>query len=91
MRISDEESKWRAEDDAHTLAEAEKIKMDSGRLRKAKEAASRMVREENERLKALRAVAGANSPSSPKESKPLPAKDNVDSKGTATFSLNRIK
>jgi len=62
--ISADEKRWREEDDARTLAEAERIKQDPGRLAGAKTAAKRMVDEEKERLSAMSKVAG-KAPSAP--------------------------
>lgn len=58
-----DERRWRAEDDARTLAEAERIKEDAARMTAAKEAAKRMADEEMERTKAMRKVAGQKTPS----------------------------
>lgn len=60
------EKDWRARDDAHTLAEAEHIKDDNGRLDAATTAAKRMADEEAERGKALRKVARRKTSTSPK-------------------------
>ena len=55
--ISAQDKKWRAEDDARTLAEAERIKVDKSRMDAASTAAKRMADEEAERTQALRKVA----------------------------------
>ena len=52
---------FEAEHDAHTLASAEQIKNDSKRLGKAKKAASKMVKEKEQGVKALKKVAGKKS------------------------------
>ncbi len=59
--LSANEKRWQAESDAHTLAEAERIKEDKSRLDAAAEAAKRMAEEETERAKAMRKVAGRGS------------------------------
>ncbi len=59
MPISADEKRWRAEEDARVLAEAEKIKTDQPRLDAAQTAAKRMAEEEAERAKAMRKVAGS--------------------------------
>ncbi len=55
--IPAEEKRWRAEEDARTLAEAERIKVDQKRADAAKIAATRMLAEEAQRTEALRKVA----------------------------------
>jgi len=62
--ISTDEKRWREEDDARTLAEAERIKNDPGRLSGAKTAAKRMVEEDKERIQAMSKVAGKGSTAS---------------------------
>ncbi|RLC88890.1 MAG: hypothetical protein DRJ03_01225 [Chloroflexi bacterium] len=57
--ISADERKWRAESDAHSLAEAERIKLDPKRLSAAKKAAARLLAEEQKRATAMRKVAGS--------------------------------
>ncbi len=57
--ISADEKRWRAESDARTLAEAERIKNDRPRLDSAQAAAKRMAEEEAEAAKAMRKVAGS--------------------------------
>lgn len=52
-----DEKRWRQEDDARTLARAEEIKKDAARLRGAKAAAKRIVREQNKSVEALKKVA----------------------------------
>lgn len=55
-RIS-ENKKWEQESDAHTLAEAEKIKGDKSRLSGAKTAAKRMANEQQKHADAMAKVA----------------------------------
>ena len=43
--MNKQELKWRAESDAYTLLEADAIKMDKGRLNKAKKEVSRIAKE----------------------------------------------
>lgn len=56
-KMSADEKRWRAEEDARTLAEAEAIKFDSSRLKAAKEAAKRMAGEANIKAKAMTKIA----------------------------------
>lgn len=56
-KISEQEKQWRAEDDARTLAEAERIKNDKTRLNPAINAAQKTAAEMQERTKALQKVA----------------------------------
>ena len=49
---------WRARDDATTLARAEKIKSDPGRLEKARLQAAKLLEEEKRDISNLRKVAG---------------------------------
>lgn len=60
--ISADEKRWRAESDARTLAEAERIKNDQPRLTEAQAAANRMADEEAEQARAMRKVAGRKKP-----------------------------
>jgi hypothetical protein len=53
--LTDEE--WRARDDARTLAEAELIKADAGRMNKTQEAAIKMADENKEEKEAMENVA----------------------------------
>lgn len=57
INMSEEERRWRARDDARTLAAAESIRSDSERLKAASQAANEMLAEEAERLKGLSHVA----------------------------------
>lgn len=56
--VTAEDRKWRAESDARTLADAQRIKEDLPRLESAQEAAKRMADEEAEKAKAMRKIAG---------------------------------
>jgi hypothetical protein len=56
MITAEQEAKWRAEEDARTLAEANVIRKDPGRLDKAKEAARKIADEERKRANAMSAV-----------------------------------
>ena len=56
--IDKEQAKWAAESDARSLADAEAIKIDSTRLKKAQTAAKKMAKEETIRIDALRKIAG---------------------------------
>ena len=53
-----DEAQWAAESDARTLADADSIKSDPARMKKAKQAAKRMAKEETARTDALRKIAG---------------------------------
>ena len=68
------EKQWRSENDARTLAEAEKIKNDSSRLKNAQTAAKKMVKEQKEDLQSLSKVAQTNKPSQSLTSKKEPIK-----------------
>lgn len=52
------EADWQAECDARTLCEALEIKMDLGRLEKAKQAAKGMLSEKKEKLEMLETLTG---------------------------------
>lgn len=56
--LSADDKKWRAKDDARTLAEATVIGKDPERLDAAKVAATEMADEQAEQAKAMRGVAG---------------------------------
>jgi type IV secretory pathway VirB10-like protein len=55
--LSIEERRWRAEDDARTLSEAQLIKKDAERLQQAKQAAEEMANKKAEEAAAMRNVA----------------------------------
>jgi len=65
-----QEKKWQRESDAHTLAQAEEIKSDKGRLTGAKKEAKVMVKQTNKRAAAMKKVAGTKASTS----KPVPKK-----------------
>ena len=50
------DKQWQAESDAHTLVEADIIKKDPERLAAAKEMVSKLVEEQERRLKSFKAV-----------------------------------
>ncbi len=52
------EAEYQAEWDARTLADAERIKADKARLKKAEDAATKIVNEQNKEAQAMRKVAG---------------------------------
>ena len=56
-RLPASEKEWQKEMDANTLAEAEQIKSSPSRLKGAKQAAKRIVKEANSRAKAMQKVA----------------------------------
>ena len=72
-RLSAEEIKWRARDDARTLARAEEIKADKERMRLAQAGAREILNEESKRLNGLNKVAGRKTPKTtePKEEFPV--------------------
>lgn len=53
-----EDKRWRAREDAYSLAQAEEVKADPARLEAARKEAQKMVEEEQERLKGMRKAAG---------------------------------
>lgn len=55
-KISKEELEWRAQDDARILAQYHEIISDKARLSKAKTAASKEVKNLNDRLKVMKKV-----------------------------------
>lgn len=57
-KMSKDEMKWRAEDDARILSEAEAIKKDPARLKKAQAAAARMLKEITDKAVGMRKIAG---------------------------------
>jgi hypothetical protein len=58
MPITEEEKRWRAEEDARILAEAKVIQSDQQRLEAARAEAQRMADEKQKEAKAMRSVAG---------------------------------
>lgn len=57
LKLTAQDKRWRAEDDARTLATANVIQDDPTRLTAAKRAAIRIAKEEKERANAMRKVA----------------------------------
>ncbi len=55
--ITKQEEQWQAESDARTIMEAEAIKADEKRFKKAVAAAKKMKDEEEEKMKALEKLA----------------------------------
>jgi len=53
------EEDWKAESDARTLVDAEAIKVDEPRMKKAQAAAKKMLDEEQARAEAMKKIAGA--------------------------------
>lgn len=84
--VTADEKRWRAEDDAHTLARAEEIKDDKARMDAAAQAAKRMADEEAERMKNMRKVARKkpSTSSTPKTSKRVVKKP---AKGPDSFNI----
>lgn len=68
-RMSAEEIKWRARDDARTLARAEEIKADKERMKLAQAGAREILNEESKRLNGLNKVAGRKTPKTVEEPK----------------------
>lgn len=56
--MTQDEQRWRAEEDARYLATVEEIKADPTRMAKARSAAARIVKDEEKRLKGIQKVAG---------------------------------
>ena len=59
-QIAREDKKWRAQDDARTLAEAQSIKKDPARMKAAVQEAKKMADDEAARAQSLRKVANLN-------------------------------
>ncbi len=59
MTVPTQEDDWRAEDDVRSLTEAEAIKADSGRMKKAQKMAKVMLAEEKAKAEAMEKIAGA--------------------------------
>lgn len=60
--ISPDEARWRAEEDARTLARAEEIKSDPTRVKNASVAAQELLRSREEEISGLRKVASKQAP-----------------------------
>ena len=54
--VPKQEQQWMAESDAYTLAEAEAIKMDKGRLSRAQRAAGKLAKQAEQKAKAIKKV-----------------------------------
>lgn len=65
--ISADEARWRAESDAHTMAEYEAIMGDSSRRNAAIKAAKSQAADLNKRAAAMNRVAGTTKPTSKKK------------------------
>lgn len=57
--VSSQDRKWEAESDFRSLVEAEQVRTDAKRHRRAKTAGRRMVREETKALKTKRSLVRA--------------------------------
>lgn len=57
MKLDAQEKEWQRESDARTLAEAEQIKSDTGRMRGATKEAKKMAKKDEERARAMKKVA----------------------------------
>ena len=53
-----QDRRWKAESDFRSLTEAEQVRTDRGRLRRARSAGRRMIRDEQRALRVKRTVAG---------------------------------
>lgn len=69
-RMSAEDLRWRARDDARTLARAEEIKSDPERMKLARQSANEILKEEADRLKGLSKVVGKKTPKSKEQEVP---------------------
>lgn len=56
MKVTSEEKKWMAEQDARTLVEAEKIMADKKRSAAAKKAAAKLVKEREAEISAMKKI-----------------------------------
>jgi len=88
VALSPSDKKWRAQDDARTLATAEEIKMDSARLNLAQSAAKTMAEEEAKRAQAMRKIAGQKKGST---SSKKPAKKKSKGSGSTANKHNTFK
>lgn len=71
-KLTAEQKRWQAENDAHTLAEAQRIAEDKGRLRMAKGAAQKMASDAAKRAQTLVKVAKTAPAKAPKAKKAAP-------------------
>lgn len=84
-----QDKKWQRENDAHTLAEAEAIKADKGRLSGAKKEAKIMVKETTKRQLAMKKVASGKVTSTVRKNTAKPAARKPASKKPATRSKKK--
>jgi hypothetical protein len=87
VALSNDEKKWQAQDDARALAQAEEIKMDSARLKRAKDEAKKIAADDIKRAQAMKKVAGQKIGSAPKK----PAKKKSRGFGGASPKHNVFK
>jgi hypothetical protein len=66
-KLTMEEAKWQAENDARTLKEAEVIKADNARLKAAANMAAQMVKKEEAEAKAMKKIASLKKKSNSKK------------------------
>ena len=69
VKISNDEKKWQAEDDARTMAQYEEIMADSARRARAVKAAKDMASDLNKRASAMNKVASNKSKTTSSRSK----------------------
>lgn len=81
--LSKDEKRWRAESDAQTLAEAQRIAEDKGRLNLAKGAAQKMADDALKRARSLTNVAKTPVAKTPAQKKTAPKKTAPKKKGKA--------
>lgn len=76
--MSSDEKKWQARDDLYTLQRAEEIKADKSRVTAAKGEASVMIKEQQQRLEALKKIsASKTSTTTSSKAKQQPSKSNT--------------
>ena len=77
--MSSDEKKWQARDDLYTLQRAEEIKADKSRVTAAKGEASVMIKEQQQRLEALKKISASKTSSTTTSSKAKqqPSKSNT--------------
>ena len=76
-RLSAEEMRWRARDDARTLARAEEIKADKERMKLAQAGAREILNEESKRLNGLNKVAGRKTVKTEEPKEEFPVRSSV--------------
>ena len=74
--MSSDEKKWQARDDLYTLQRAEEIKADKSRVAAAKGEASVMIKEQQQRLEALKKISSSKTTLS-SSAKKQPSKSNT--------------